>query len=324
MHDEEDGREDQCGHDLRRQQRAPRVREADVLEPEVVGVEAREAAQAQQQDDEHDRADDQPRPQAERTSTALDRRNSHRGDSTSRLRAAGRARTWRVRTNCAPAYFPSRQTRRREEALAAGMGRRERLPGRELLALHRRLERVVVAVGAATFLERDPPQHRVVGNRVVDAARPRRREHLAERLARATGSSIRGSGRRCARRARRCRPRRPSRWRDTSRSRSGSATASADARRRDRRRAASARAPAAARPAPYARSTASRSTFTQRGRGRRRRRPAPAASWGGPCGGGRSRAGRSGRPGRGAWPASATHGSSGSIALARRVRHSSA
>ena len=37
------------------EQRAPRVREADVLEPEVVGVEAGEAAQAQQQDDEDDR-----------------------------------------------------------------------------------------------------------------------------------------------------------------------------------------------------------------------------------------------------------------------------
>src|SRR5690349_5821127 len=61
------------------------------------------------------------------------------------------------------------------------MRRRERLPGREQLFLDGRLERVVVAVRAATFLEGNPPQDRFVGDRVVDATGPRRREHLSER-----------------------------------------------------------------------------------------------------------------------------------------------
>src|SRR5437868_7947902 len=73
------------------------------------------------------------------------------------------------------------ETGGREEAPATGMCRWEGLPGWELLALHRGLERVVVAVGATAFLERHPPQDRLLGNRVVHTARPCGREHLAER-----------------------------------------------------------------------------------------------------------------------------------------------
>src|SRR5882757_9306106 len=57
---------------------------------------------------------------------------------------------------------------------------RQCLPGRKLLALHRRLERIVVTIGAPALFERYPPQHRVVGNRVVDAAYPCRGERLTE------------------------------------------------------------------------------------------------------------------------------------------------
>ena len=81
---EEDRGEDQRGNGLRRQQRAPRLRVADVFEPQIVGVETREPAQAQEQDDQNDGGHDEPGPQAERTSTALDRRNSHPADSRSR------------------------------------------------------------------------------------------------------------------------------------------------------------------------------------------------------------------------------------------------
>ena len=84
-HEEHHG-EDHRGHDLRRQQRPPGMGEADILEPEVVGIEACEPAQAQQQDHQDDGGNDQPRPQAERTTTALDRHNTHPADSTSRAR----------------------------------------------------------------------------------------------------------------------------------------------------------------------------------------------------------------------------------------------
>ena len=60
QHDEEDRREDQRGDRLGREEPAPRVAEPDLLEPEVVGVEAREAAQAQESNDEDDRSADQP------------------------------------------------------------------------------------------------------------------------------------------------------------------------------------------------------------------------------------------------------------------------
>src|SRR5207302_1931528 len=90
--DEEDQREDERGHGLRRQERAPGVREADVFEPEIVGVEPRETAQTQQQEDECDGRDDEPATQAERTSTALDRRNSHLVDIRSRVTVEAGAR----------------------------------------------------------------------------------------------------------------------------------------------------------------------------------------------------------------------------------------
>ncbi len=76
-HDEEDDREDERRHELRRQQRPPRVGEPDILEPEVVGVEAGEPSKAQQQHDENDGGKDQPASQTERTSTAFDRHNMH-------------------------------------------------------------------------------------------------------------------------------------------------------------------------------------------------------------------------------------------------------
>ena len=200
---------------------------------------------------------------------------------------------------------------------------RERLAGRELLALHRGFERVVVAIGAAPFLERDPPQHRLVGNRVVHAARPRRREHFARACARATGSSTRGSGRRCARRAHRCRPRRRSR---SQRSAARAAAPTTDFGRLARELVARGLGARARRDAARAVGAVERVA--------QHLRPVVAGdvglaehllrASGGPCGAGPSRAARSGRPGPGAWPASAAPASSGSIALARRVRHSSA
>src|SRR5262245_20343577 len=57
----------------------------------------------------------------------------------------------------------------------------ERLARREVLTLHRRLECVVVAVGALPFLERHPPQDRAVGYRVVHASRPGARQRLGQR-----------------------------------------------------------------------------------------------------------------------------------------------
>src|SRR5262245_54805549 len=57
---------------------------------------------------------------------------------------------------------------RREQTLTARVRGRERLTGRERLALHRGLEPVVVAVGAATGIDRHPPEHRTLGHRVVD------------------------------------------------------------------------------------------------------------------------------------------------------------
>ena len=112
---------------------------------------------------------------------------------------------------------------------------RERLTGRELLALHRRLER-----RCRRSRSSGPP-------RTGSTAAPRRREPRRTRrattptrarrraLARATGSSTRGSGRRCARRDRRCRPRRRSRSRPSRRSRSGRDDRLGGLARRDRR-----------------------------------------------------------------------------------------
>ena len=59
---------------------------------------------------------------------------------------------------------------------------RERLAGREALPASGGLERVVVAVGTATNDEWDPLEHRSVGRGVVDAARPRHRERVGERV----------------------------------------------------------------------------------------------------------------------------------------------
>jgi hypothetical protein len=59
-HHEERSREDQRGHGLGRQELTPRLRETDVLEPQVIGVKACEPSEAQQQNDEEDRNADQP------------------------------------------------------------------------------------------------------------------------------------------------------------------------------------------------------------------------------------------------------------------------
>ena len=197
---------------------------------------------------------------------------------------------------------------------------RERLTGRERRALHRRLQPVVVAVGAAALDRRDPPQHRAVGDRVVDAARPRHREHVDRARPRATGSSTRGSGHRCARRGRRCRLPRRSRSPTAIRSRSGSTIVSAASRTS----ASSARAGFATDRDPARRRTprrARRCTTAAHAREQLRlghehlRRRS-----GGPCGGAPRRAARSDRPGRRAWPAWRPTTSSGSSTSARARR----
>ena len=235
-----------------------------------------------------------------------------------------RARTGRAGRSTRARLPAFEQIRGREQAPAARVRGRERLAGRELLALHRRLERVVVAVGAPAFLERDPPQHRAVG-------RPRRRRRATtptraprRACARATGSSTRDSGRRCARRGRRCRPPRRSRSRRSIRSRSGHDDGLGGLARERRRSRGSALAPAAVAARAVGRGRrASRSTSAH-ARARRRRRAAPAR-----------------RVGRPLWRRTASSSafwsswarrlarlssgaSSGSIALARLVRHSAA
>src|SRR5690348_9419286 len=74
----------------------------------------------------------------------------------------------------------------REQAAAARMRRWMWLPGREVLAFHGRLERVVVAVGAPALLRRYPLQQASVARGVEHSARPRDREdvydHAFERL----------------------------------------------------------------------------------------------------------------------------------------------
>src|SRR4051812_16741724 len=79
------------------------------------------------------------------------------------------------------ASSPLKHSRGREQTPASGMRGRERLTRRELLALDCRLERVVVAVGALSFFGRYPPEHRFVRHRVINATRPRKRQHFAER-----------------------------------------------------------------------------------------------------------------------------------------------
>src|SRR5215831_13711728 len=81
----------------------------------------------------------------------------------------------------APASSTFEHSGGREQALAPGMRRRERLARRELLALHGRLQCVVVAVGTMSVFGRYPPEHRFVGNRVVYATRPGKCQHFAER-----------------------------------------------------------------------------------------------------------------------------------------------
>ena len=74
---EEDRGEHQRGHDLRREQAAPRAPLAERIEPEEVGVEAREASQAEQQQEQRDDRADDPATQAEAT-TGLSGGDAHR------------------------------------------------------------------------------------------------------------------------------------------------------------------------------------------------------------------------------------------------------
>jgi hypothetical protein len=54
------------------------------------------------------------------------------------------------------------------------------LPGGKRRALHRRLESVVVAVGAAALDVGDPAQYRALRRTVVDTPGPRQDEHVFE------------------------------------------------------------------------------------------------------------------------------------------------
>ena len=151
----------------------------------------------------------------------------------------------------------------RQQAAAPRMRGRVQLTGREATNPYGRFQAVVVTVGAPAFDQRDPAEHRAVGRRVVDAARPRARRARRRATPRATGSSTRGTGRRCARRVRSVSPSSPASIALAMRSRSGQDDRLGRASRAMDASAGTTSAPTAARPAPYASSIASCSRSTQ-------------------------------------------------------------
>ena len=136
-----------CG----REEAAPGGALAERVEPEEVGVEAGEPAQAEQQDDEDDDDPDDPAAEAETgTTPGLDGRDAHRARS-----LEGAVLGWRAGDGLDGRQRLGRRVDH-EEAAAARVRGRVRLPGGEVAALHRGFERVVVAVGALARRPRAP------------------------------------------------------------------------------------------------------------------------------------------------------------------------
>jgi hypothetical protein len=77
---EEHDREDECRCDAGREQAAPRAALPERVEPQVVGVEARQATQAEQEDHQEDDDPDDPAAEPETGATpGLGGRDAHRG-----------------------------------------------------------------------------------------------------------------------------------------------------------------------------------------------------------------------------------------------------
>ena len=152
-----------AGATLRREQAAPGAALPERVEPEVVGVEAGEPAQAEQQHDEHDDRPDDPPAEAE-AAPGLERSGRASGRS---LGASVGARRSRCRRDDAGT---------RQPGCAGGCG----WPVGKSLALHRGLERVVVAVGALARRCAGTHRSRAPSGAASNTPRVRDRERVAE------------------------------------------------------------------------------------------------------------------------------------------------